>query len=191
MTQTQTDTTEDVVELLLKQHQQVKQLFDDIPLAVGDRKEELFHELVRLLAIHESAEEQVIHPAARKVAGDDIVDARLREEDEAKHTLAELDKMGVESPEFTSRLAEFALDVIAHATHEENDEFPALRSQKTPEELHRLAGAVRAAEAIAPTRPHPAAGESPVANAVAGPALAAFDKARDAVRDWNKTQSPG
>jgi hypothetical protein len=48
-----------------------------------------------------------------------------------------------------------------------------------------MAGVVRAAEAAAPTRPHPAAGESAVANVMAGPPLALFDRVRDAVRDWS------
>jgi hypothetical protein len=53
-----------------------------------------------------------------------------------------------------------------------------------PAELTRMAGALKAAEAIAPTRPHPMVGESGMANLMAGPPLAMFDRARDAVRDW-------
>ncbi|WP_433756832.1 hypothetical protein [Nocardia sp. CA-135398] len=44
------------------------------------------------------------------------------------------------------------------------------------------AGSVRLAEAVAPTRPHPKTSESAVANLSAGPPLAIFDQARDAVR---------
>ncbi|MEV7805489.1 hypothetical protein AB0O28_21325 [Microbispora sp. NPDC088329] len=51
----------------------------------------------------------------------------------------------------------------------------------------RMAGAVRAAEAISPTRPHPGAGESATANMLAGPPVAVFDKIRDAVRDWRQS----
>lgn len=85
MTTTKRD--QDVVELLLAQHTQIKTLFGDISAAQGDRKRELFEDLVRLLAVHESAEEDVVHPIARRKidAGDEVVDRRLREEDEAKH----------------------------------------------------------------------------------------------------------
>lgn len=41
--------------------------------------------------------------------------------------------------------------------------------------------AVRAAEAVAPTRPHPGV-ESATANTVAGPLLSLFDRTRDLVR---------
>ncbi|WP_228782529.1 hypothetical protein [Nocardia abscessus] len=47
-----------------------------------------------------------------------------------------------------------------------------------------MAGSVRAAEAVAPTRPHPHAGESAAANLLAGPPLALFDRARD----WRQKQ---
>jgi hypothetical protein len=51
-----------------------------------------------------------------------------------------------------------------------------------------MAGALQAAEVAAPTRPHPKSGESGIANLLAGPPLALFDRARDAVRDWRQSQ---
>lgn len=175
---------QDVIELLLDQHTQIKNLFHRISTATGEEKRRLFQELTRLLAVHESAEEQVVHPIARTMAGDSVVDARLREEDEAKHTLAELYRLGPDSDEFDAKMTMFAADVIDHATHEEQQEFLALRAKQSPERLRKMAGAVRAAEAMAPTRPHPSTGESPTANMLAGPPLALFDRARDAVRNW-------
>jgi hypothetical protein len=77
--------------------------------------------------------------------------------------------------------------VLARATHEEQDEFPDLRASTEPDKLRRMAGAVRAAEAVSPTRPHPAAGESAVTTMIAGPPVAIFDKMRDAVRDWRES----
>jgi hypothetical protein len=44
---------------------------------------------------------------------------------------------------------------------------------------------VRAAEALAPTRPHPGT-ESAKANLVAGPVLAIADRARDLIREATK-----
>jgi hemerythrin superfamily protein len=188
MTTAETERDQDVIELLMSQHEQIKDLFRRIPTAAGADKRELFHDLTRLLAVHESAEEQVVHPAARKTAGDDVVNARLEEENQAKQVLSDLYQLGTDATDFDGRLADFAASVIDHAMHEERDEFVTLRSQNDPQKLRRMAGAVRAAEAIAPTRPHPAAGESPVANMVAGPPAALFDRARDAVRDW-RTQN--
>jgi hemerythrin superfamily protein len=178
-----------VVDLLLDQHAQIKTLFTDVLDATGDRKTELFHDLVRLLAIHESAEEQVVHPTARhKIKdGDPIVSARLREEEQAKQALSDLYDLGTDHPDFDSRLRTLANEVIEHATAEENEEFAQLRTALSQEELVRMAGAVRTAEAMAPTRPHPSAGESAMANMLAGPPLAVFDRIRDAMRDRSKS----
>jgi hemerythrin superfamily protein len=179
-----------VVELLVEQHTEIKGLFRDLSQAQGDRKRDLFEDLVRLLAVHESAEEIVVHPTARKEIdnGENVVESRLHEESEAKETLAELYDLGVDHPEFDGRLAEFAENVIDHANHEEREEFSQLRAKLPEDRLRTMAGALRAAEATAPTKPHPATGASAVANGVAGPPLAVFDRVRDAVRDWSKSR---
>ncbi|WP_344620462.1 hemerythrin domain-containing protein [Dactylosporangium salmoneum] len=175
----------DVVDVLLAQHEEIKALFSRVAAAQGDRKREQFYDLVRLLAVHESAEEQLVHPAARKAIGEGnerIVDERLHEEAEAKRTLSDLYDLGVDHPEFNDRLTLLAENVVAHATNEEREEFPLLRSHVGPERLQRMASVFEAAEQAAPTRPHPSAGESATANIVFGPPLALFDKVRDALR---------
>jgi hemerythrin superfamily protein len=179
----------DVVDLLLEQHQEIKELFRQVATATGTTKRERFQELVRLLAVHESAEEGVVHPAARKSinGGEQVVESRLHEEDEAKHVLADLYDMGVDDPRFDAKFAEFEQAVIEHATHEEQDEFRYLRENLPEDRLEKMAGAVEAAEKLAPTRPHPMAGESATANLLAGPPAAVFDKVRDAVRDWRES----
>jgi hemerythrin superfamily protein len=182
---------QDVVDLLFEQHIQIKGLFSQVAAAQGARKRELFEDLVRLLAVHESAEEEVVHPAARRAVedGDRFVEGRLHEEHEAKQALSDLYELGVEHPEFDTRLATLAEAVIAHATHEENEEFTYLRQNIPADKLQRMAGALKAAEATAPTRPHPVSGESATANLLAGPPIAVFDRIRDAVRDWNRSNN--
>jgi hemerythrin superfamily protein len=179
----------DAIELLLTQHEQIKDMFMELSIAQGDRKKELFEDLVRMLAMHESAEEEVVHPVARRKLddGDDIIESRLEEESEAKQALADLYDMGVDDPMFDEMLAELAADVIAHAQAEEAEEFMELRAMLSAEQLEQMAMAIRAAEAIAPTRPHPAVGESATANMMAGPPMAMFDRMRDAVRDWSSS----
>jgi hemerythrin superfamily protein len=179
---------QDVVDLLLEQHRRIRTLFDQVAVAQGKQKRELFEDLVRLLAVHESAEEEVVHPVARRKIddGDDIVGSRLEEENEAKQVLAELYDLGVDHPQFDARLRTLATAVSQHAMMEEKAEFSRLRQALKPEELRRMAGAVKAAEAMAPTRPHPTTGESAMANMLAGPPLAVFDRAHDAVRDLIK-----
>lgn len=180
----------DVVDLLLAQHGQIKNTLQLVQASTGAEKRERFDDLVRLLAVHESAEEEVIHPASRRhsVSGE-VIDSRLHEEQEAKHTLAQLFELGVEHAEFDGKFRLFAEKVIEHAELEEKEEFGQLLVNTSPEERTRLASAVRFAEAFAPTRPHPVVGESATANLLAGPPLAVFDRIRDAIRDWRRQSS--
>jgi uncharacterized protein (DUF2236 family) len=178
----------DVVELLVDQHNQIRQMFGEMENAQGGRKRELFEDLVRLLAIHETAEEEVVHPVSRRTidAGAQVVDARLHEEDQAKHMLAELYDLGPDKPEFDIRFQALKQAVIQHAEREERDEFGQLRQKVDADQLRRMADAVRMAERTAPTRPHPRTPESAVGNLLAGPPLAVFDRIRDAMREATK-----
>lgn len=181
---------EHVVDLLLAQHARIEELFREVVLATGDERRDRFEELVRMLAVHETAEEEIVHPMARQsvTGGDEVVDARLDEERQAKELLKGLYDDGVAAPDFEARLLALRNAVLMHAKREERYEFPHLRHSLDEAVGRRLAGAVRAAEAFAPTRPHPGV-ESAVANLAAGPALAIVDRVRDAVR--NATRSSG
>ena len=180
----------DVVDLLLHQHEQIKALLNQIAGASGAQKRERFEELVRLLAVHESAEEQLVHPPARRKIdnGEQVVGSRLQEEHQAKHALAELYDLGVDHPDFDNRFAAFAEAVVQHADREEREEFQRMREQFPAEQLKTMAKTVQAAESIAPTRPHPALGESPTTNLLAGPPLSVFDRVRDKMRDWRESR---
>jgi hemerythrin superfamily protein len=175
---------EDVVELLIDQHNQIRKMFSDMERAQGDRKRGLFEDLVRLLAIHETAEEQVVHPVARRVVevGEAVVDRRLAEEDQAKHMLALLYDLGLDHPEFGPRFKKLTESVLEHADREEMDEFWYLRDTVDADTLKRMADAVRAAERTVPVRPHPRTAELAVGNILVGPPLAVFARMRDAMR---------
>jgi hemerythrin superfamily protein len=178
----------DVVELLVDQHNQLRQMFSEMEGAQGDRKRDVFEDIVRLLAIHETAEEEVVHPVAGRVVqgGQKIVEERLHEEGQAKHMLAELHELGPDKPEFDIRFQALKNAVLQHAEREEQQEFSKLREKVDADQLRRMADAVRLAERTAPTRPHPRTPESAVGNLLAGPPLAVFDRIRDAMREATK-----
>jgi hypothetical protein len=180
---TNTEVRHDVVDLLIDQHTRIRDLFGEVEAATGQARQDAFHRLVRLLAVHETAEEQVVHPLTRLHVhgGDDIVDDRLAEEHQAKQTLAALEKMGCDAPEFPRLLTELRASVLVHANHEEAYEFRYLRRDVPTSELRAMAAAVKAAEAVAPTHPHPGV-ESATENTLAGPVLSLFDRTKDLVR---------
>jgi hemerythrin superfamily protein len=173
----------DVVSFLKDQHEQVKSLFQEVRYTAGKERSAAFRALRRMLAVHETAEEEIVHPAARisLPGGDAIVTARLEEERKAKDALVELEKLDVDSQEFESKLSALEGDVLAHAAAEEMTEFDRLADQLDPTRLERMQRAVAFAEAVAPTRPHPGI-ESQGANLLVGPFVSMVDRARDAIQ---------
>lgn len=173
---------EEVVAFLKAQHDLIEDMFDEVLLASDPKaREKPFIELRQLLAVHETAEEMVVHPRVRREGGDSIVDARLKEEHEAKELLSGIEKLDITSQQFIDELTKLREAVLEHAGHEENEEFPKLQQRLDGDELKQLATAVKAAEAIAPTRPHPGV-ESAKLNFAVGPFASMLDRARDAIK---------
>lgn len=177
------ETPEEVVKFLKAQHDLINDMFDDV-LHASDHKarETAFHDLRQLLAVHETAEEMIIHPRVRReiVAGDEIADARLREEHDAKKLLSSLEKLDIASQEFIDALTKLRQAVVEHAEREENEEFTTLQRELDADERQRMTKAVQVAEALAPTRPHPGV-ESAKLNFAVGPFASLLDRARDAI----------
>jgi len=177
---TRIDSGVDVVSFLKAQHQQIKELFSQVRTTNGELRQSAFTELRRLLAVHETAEEEIVHPAARKTLpdGDSIVNVRLQEENKAKKELSLLEGLAIDSADFESQLGTLAMDVLAHAEAEERQEFEPLAQSLDLQHLEKMRRAVEFAERVAPTRPHPGV-ESQVANVLVGPFAAMLDRARD------------
>ncbi len=177
------ESPDEVVAFLKAQHNLIEDMFDQVLHASDPHaREKPFVQLRQLLAVHETAEEMVVHPRARhaKEPMDSIVDARLEEEHDAKELLSSIEKLDVTSQEFIDELTKLRDAVLDHAQHEETYEFPKLEKQLDAEESKRLTTAVRAAEAIAPTRPHPGV-ESAALNFAVGPFASMLDRARDLI----------
>lgn len=178
------DMTTELVQLLLADHQEAKSLltgFDTVPAASRD---EAFCQLTYELVRHEVAEEEVVYPALRRYVdgGDDLADLRIKEQSEAEQLLAEMEKAGVESPQFLPMFEKLRAEVLAHAEAEEQTVFPELTSSVNPDELRTLGKRYQMAKKAAPTHPHPHAPDTPPGNLVLGPVAAVIDRVRDAVR---------
>ncbi|WP_030565667.1 hemerythrin domain-containing protein [Streptomyces aureocirculatus] len=173
----------DVVSLLMRQHGDIRNLFDEVEACTGEERRDAFRRLVRLLAVHETAEEEVVHPFSRRAlpGGEQVVADRLAEERAAKETLSALEDLDPGDPKFMPQLMRLRTDVQEHARAEERYEFTHIRRSTDVTNLAAMAKAVKAAEAMAPTRPHPGV-ESGAANMTLGPVAALMDRTRDAVR---------
>jgi len=172
----------DVIRVLLEQHARIRDLFDDVTGADGEHKQHAFDELRALLAVHETAEEMVLRPVTAKTAGQEVVDARNKEESEANEVLKELEKLDVSSADFDQKLAAFQKAVDDHAEAEESQEFPAILAQCDEDQRQTMGTHLKAAEAIAPTHPHPSTAGSTAAQYAVGPIASVVDRTRDAIK---------
>lgn len=172
---------EDVVALLQAQHDQIRALLIQLE---DEPDTDTFQWLVRLLAVHETAEEQVIYPyLADHVEGAaDVVAARRDEEREGKEALAQLEKMDVPSADFAAGFSDLHEAVDRHAAAEEAEVFPLLRGLDPPRRT-QMAESFRLVESVAPTHPHPHSPDGPLGNLLVGSFAAISDRVRDALHD--------
>ncbi|MDX3355369.1 hemerythrin domain-containing protein [Streptomyces sp. ME01-24h] len=171
----------DVVRILLQQHAHIRDLFSNVTKTRGEQRQQWFDELRATLAVHETAEEMILRPVARRTAGEAEADARDREEKAASEALAGLERMDVDSDEFATEFRFFERAVIAHAEREEREEFPAVRAGCDREQLRTIGYHLQSVLAMAPTHPHPKVAGSTTAQWMAGPFAALLDRVRDAV----------
>lgn len=176
--------TTTIIDHLRDEHDQVRALFARLDqTAAGDRKD-LFAEIVSELAGHEAAEQALVHPRTREAAqGDKIADSVVGEEQEAEELMTEMESMDPESSEFLAKFQTLRDNVLAHAEHEEDKEFPRLADVLDHDEMTSLTGQFERIKDLGPTHPHPHAPNTPAAKKGLGPVAGAFDRARDALRD--------
>jgi hemerythrin superfamily protein len=172
----------DVIRILLEQHARIRDLFEEIKRSGGSHKQQLWDELRQLLAVHETAEEMILRPISRQSAGDDVADARNREEAEANEVLAELEKLELDTPDFERKFALFEKSVDAHADKEEDEEFPRVLSDCSEQERVNMGRLLKAAEATAPTHAHPSTAGSTTAQWAVGPFASLVDRTKDAIK---------
>ena len=192
MAETNSSTRRDVVTRVRRQHDTIRRLFDDVEKASPAGRAEAFQPLVRLLAVHETAEEMVLYPALL-LAGSEaraVVRARRTEEDQAKKELAKLEGVDAGSREFVAQLRAFRADVEAHAAAEEAEVLPLLDQHRAAHELRLMDVAFVTAETMAPTHAHRFAPDSATGNLLLGPPVALVDRIRDLLESMSaRTQS--
>jgi hemerythrin superfamily protein len=182
-----TSRSPDALALIKSDHATVKDLFRRYK-GLGDRalksKTQTMQRIVTELSVHASVEEQVFYPdVKRRVPGSKrLVDHGLDEHQELKETLALLQRMSPDTPEFDAVMRKVISDVTDHVKEEESELFPKVRKAMSKQELTDMAALMRTAKRAAPTRPHPLAPSTPPGNVIVGAASALIDKARDAVR---------
>ncbi|MEU5196551.1 hemerythrin domain-containing protein [Streptomyces scabiei] len=180
----------DVIAELTTDHGEVEEMFGEIEaLPSGDpRLKECVDKVTIELVRHSVAEEAYLYPAVREHVpdGDAIADRELEDHAEAERTLKALERCEVDDPDFHLLVTQLMTEIRAHIRDEEENLFPRLRASCSAEALNSLGDKVRTAKKTAPTRPHPAAPDTPPANKLLAPGMGLVDRMRDALSGRGK-----
>jgi hypothetical protein len=172
----------DVISVLKAQHAEIRWAFIRAAMP-GPEQPASFRRLVRLLAVHEAAEEAHVHPTVRHISSAaQAAAARLEEERRAKRLLVMLNRTGPDGEGYLRTLRALRRAVLIHAAREERSEFPALATLSRPRRWV-LGQEVRLARYLAPTRPHPHV-NGMLANRIAVPVFGPVDRCRDLADRW-------
>jgi hemerythrin superfamily protein len=182
-----------VFEVLRKDHEEVKRALDELehgPTAeTGANTDQLMvrEKLVEELTIeeskHEAVEEEYFWPAVRDrlADGDTLADHAIEQEQAAKFVLDDLIGRKPDDPKFEELVGQFIADGREHIAYEETSVWPEMKHALNAEEAEELGRKIEEGKKLAPTRPHPHTPPKPGILKAAGPAVAAADRARDAV----------
>jgi hemerythrin superfamily protein len=175
----------DVLQILETDHREVEEMYTRLQaLPSGDAgRKELADEIITELVRHSIAEETYVYPVIREklVNGGERADKETAEHAEAERLMKDLEKVGADDPEFDHLVSRLMSTILGHIADEETSVFPELRAACSQEELDKLATKVNAIKKIAPTHPHPAQPDSPIAHKLLGPAVGLVDRVRDLV----------
>lgn len=176
---------QDLVELLTEDHRTVGDLLAELTASdtTPARRHEVAEVAVAEISRHLAAERRYLVPTAQTALpdGHQVADAQLANLSEVEDAVAQVDEQDPGDAGFGGWCDELAEHARRHAEDQERHLFPRLRDAVDREELRELAQRARAAEASAPTRPHPHAPEQRPWSAVTDPVVGAADRIRDEV----------
>lgn len=173
---------EDMISVLVHDHDEVKELFQEIEQATdADTKRTLADQVTAELVRHSVAEEMYLYPSARDVLpnGDQMADQEIEEHAEAEQLLKQWEGMSGDDPQFMAIFQQMSSAVLEHIREEEGQLFPELRQQMSNQQLVDLGEKIEQAKKIVPTRPHPSSPDTPPMNKILGPGAGLVDRIRD------------
>jgi hemerythrin superfamily protein len=172
----------DVVDELTADHREATALLDEIltasdPQTRRDMADTVITELVR----HSVAEEMYVYPVIEETFpdGKQTVQHDIEEHKELERTMKALESLDATDPQFEQLVRQLREQLHHHATDEEDEQFPRLRTYVPREKLVQMREQVDAAKKLAPTRPHPNSPNNEVFHKLVGPGVGLMDRVRD------------
>ena len=123
------DSIADAIDLLTRDHRLVEELFAAFALAAPQQLEPLARRACKMLRVHTQIEEELFYPVARRTLQDDaLVNDAEREHAEAKQTIARVESLSSDHPNFKATVGELSSQIAQHVQEEEQQLFPKLRA---------------------------------------------------------------
>ena len=172
-----------IIQELTTDHREVEEMFQQFnAMPPGDeRRREIADRFTIELVRHSVAEEMYLYPAVREhvAGGDAMADKELADHAKVEEMLKDLERLDADRSEFGALVTQLISEVTEHVRDEETRLFPALAQACSPQALDELGDKIRSAKRTAPTRPHPAAPDTPPGNKLLAPGAGLVDRARD------------
>jgi len=120
---------DNAISVLKKDHNQLKQLFDDFEVAESrPQRAKIAKQALEILKLHAAMEEEIFYPAARACTESFHVDEADEEHHVAKILVAELDSMQPTDDHFDAKFKVLSEAVRHHIKEEEDTIFPDIKS---------------------------------------------------------------
>jgi hemerythrin superfamily protein len=135
----------DALDLLKEDHERVQKLFDQVRSTDEKRHPAIFERIKLELDVHAHIEETVFYPNLKSQGDKELVDMVLEgieEHRQVKMFLKEIDALSGDSSKFEPKLKVLMEDVEHHVSEEEDEMFPLVKDQLSPDVLEDLAVAM-------------------------------------------------
>lgn len=141
-------------ELLRFDHMKVEVLYQRYKMSEdADARQELFDQIRSSLEAHMEIEESIFYPACRE-QGIEIsrVDESLEEHHQVKLLLNEIEQLSLDDERAQAKFRVVMEDIRHHVREEEEELFPAVRKNMSPEQQYDLARRMKTREKRNQTR---------------------------------------
>lgn len=133
----------DATELLIKDHENVQELFSQIEQASEDaeKKAMLFDKISEELQVHTRIEEEIFYPAVADLPVDrakEDIERSLQDHEEVDDLLDDLEALSPEDADFDERMSELMDAVRKHIKLEQEEVFKVARAGLGEEKLQEL-----------------------------------------------------
>lgn len=131
---------EPLLAVMRRQHVRIAALVDAVMTTGETRRPDAVRRLLAYLALHESAEQSLVHPLGLAVGVDvSAVRQRVAEEHEISAVVSRLERLDCSSVDFMIQFGLLDEALRAHVEAEERVEVPAIAERASPHDLDRIA----------------------------------------------------